>query len=56
MNAMDVRIVKIPEQEGGGYCAFVVGHQEHRLRGDGESPVEALRDLANIMEDYAETR
>ena len=51
---MEIRVERIPHAEGGGCCARVVGHQWSRLVGDGESEEEALRSLANVMEDYRE--
>lgn len=51
---MSVVVAKIHEEWGGGYTAYVDGHQRNRLRGDGDTEEEALADLANVVEDYRE--
>ena len=41
-----VRLITLPEEEGGGICAEL----DPARRGVGESPAEALRDLADALE------
>ncbi|MFW6240479.1 MAG: hypothetical protein ACOC98_07675, partial [Thermodesulfobacteriota bacterium] len=41
-----IEIVKIPEEEGGGFLARLPKFGELGVIGDGETELEALRDLA----------
>jgi len=50
----EYRFKRIPEKEGGGFCAFIPILGATRCRGDGETVPEAIADLRNVLEDMLE--
>ena len=53
-----IKIIQIPEFEGGGYCACIPELGENRCRGDGRTIFEAVfylqYCLLELLEDYTE--
>lgn len=48
----EIRVVPIPESEGGGYEAFMPQLGRYSMTGDGETISEALADLDSLRADF----